>query len=298
MASVTMLEYFSLNSACLAIRLVTRQTHISDNSAVSIYKSVSLLHEVDGLNNRAGLFAKNYFKQSLPEKPLITVITVVFNGAAHLEATIHSVINQTYENIEYVIVDGGSTDGSVDIIKKYEDRIAYWVSEEDGGVYDAMNKGLNSATGAFVININTGDLLLDIPVAELSQAMLLNSDIVSFNVELGNNNIFRPSVGFRSKLDNRLHHQGTFYSSKLTDRYDVTYKVFSDFDLNQRLIKKNCKILLCDKVVSSHSEEGLSHNREHFGEVWKIIKKNHGIFYVLVAHVYFRLKGLWNRLKN
>jgi glycosyltransferase involved in cell wall biosynthesis len=245
-----------------------------------------------------GLRAKDYFKQSLPGKPLITVITVVFNGVKHLEETIQSVLSQRYDNIEYLIIDGGSTDGTVDIIKKYEDRIDCWVSEKDEGVYDAMNKGLNKATGDFVININIGDLLLDIPESELSQAMQQNSDLVSFNVNLGNNKIFKPSVGFTSKLDNRLHHQGTFYSNNIKDRYDVTYKVFADFDLNQRLIKKNCKIMLCDKVVSSHSEEGLSHNREFFGEVWRIIEKNHGIFFVLIAHVYFRFKGLWNRLKN
>ncbi|MFV9924546.1 MAG: glycosyltransferase [Francisella endosymbiont of Hyalomma scupense] len=80
-------------------------------------------------------------------KPLITVITVVYNGEAYLEKTILSVINQTYESVEYIIIDGGSTDGTIDIIKKYESKINYWISEAYNGIYDAMNKGIKLATG-------------------------------------------------------------------------------------------------------------------------------------------------------
>jgi len=245
-----------------------------------------------------GLRTRGCFKKSSPDKPLITVITVVFNGVAHFFDTFNSVINQTYDNVEYIIIDGGSTDGTVDIIKQYEDQIDYWVSEKDAGIYDAMNKGLSKASGDFVININIGDLLLDIPVNELLNAIQLNSLVVGFNVELGENGLFKPRSGLINKFDNCLHHQGTFYSCKIAERYDVRYKVFADFDLNQRLLKNRYKITLYDKTVSRHSEDGLSHNREHFGEVWQIIEKNQGKFHVLVAHVYFRLRGLWKRIKK
>lgn len=77
--------------------------------------------------------------------PLISVITVSYNAVSTIEDTILSVINQTYPNIEYIIIDGGSADGTVDIIEKYVDRISYWVSEPDKGIYDAMNKGLKVA---------------------------------------------------------------------------------------------------------------------------------------------------------
>lgn len=89
--------------------------------------------------------------------PLITVITVVYNGEKHLEETILSVVNQTYENIEYIIVDGGSTDKTLDVIKKYENQIDCWVSESDNGIYDAMNKGLSLASGEWINFMNAGD---------------------------------------------------------------------------------------------------------------------------------------------
>jgi len=96
-------------------------------------------------------------RHKMTELPLITVITVVLNGEKYLEQTIQSVINQTYPNVEYIIIDGGSTDGTLDIVKKYEDRIDYWVSEKDRGIYDAMNKGITTATGSYVLLLNSDD---------------------------------------------------------------------------------------------------------------------------------------------
>lgn len=94
------------------------------------------------------------------ELPLITVITVVLNGEGHLEETMQSVLNQTYPNVEYIIVDGGSTDGTLDIIRKYGDRIDYWVSEKDKGIYDAMNKGIKVALGSWINFMNGGTVFI------------------------------------------------------------------------------------------------------------------------------------------
>jgi hypothetical protein len=93
--------------------------------------------------------------------PVVSIITVVFNSETLLERTIQSILGQTYPNIEYIIIDGGSRDGTVDIIRKYEDRIAFWISEPDKGLYDAMNKGLAAATGDFVWFLNSGDLVYE-----------------------------------------------------------------------------------------------------------------------------------------
>jgi len=100
-------------------------------------------------------------KRSWPGKPLITVITVVFNGVETLENTIRSVIDQAYGNVEHIIIDGGSTDGTTDILRKYDDHIAYWVSEKDTGIYDAMNKGIALARGEYVGMLNADDYFAD-----------------------------------------------------------------------------------------------------------------------------------------
>lgn len=90
-------------------------------------------------------------------RPLISIITVVYNGEKHLQQTIDSVVNQTYKNIEYIIIDGASTDGTVEIIKANEKHIDHWVSESDRGLYDAMNKGIDIATGELIGMINSDD---------------------------------------------------------------------------------------------------------------------------------------------
>jgi glycosyltransferase involved in cell wall biosynthesis len=104
-----------------------------------------------------GLRTKGITKQSSEDMPLITIVTVVRNGANTLEQTILSVINQTYQNIEYIVIDGASTDNTLDIVRKYEDRIDYWMSEPDEGIYYAMNKGIELASGDYIAILNSDD---------------------------------------------------------------------------------------------------------------------------------------------
>ena len=117
-------------------------------------------------------------------KPLITVVTVVFNGAKLLDDTIKSVINQTYSNIEYIIIDGCSTDGTLDIIEKYRDEIS-WVSEHDKGIYDAMNKGIALANGKWINFMNAGDSFYSLStIADVFVGNKYDEDVLFGNVHI------------------------------------------------------------------------------------------------------------------
>jgi len=130
------------------------------------------------------------------ENILISIITVVYNGETHLEQTIKSVLNQTYPNTEYIIIDGGSTDGTLDIIKKYNDKIAFWVSEPDNGIYDAMNKGIELATGEWINFMNAGDTFANKNTIEkiFSKSSYEEVDVIFGNsiIKLENGDTFTP----------------------------------------------------------------------------------------------------------
>ena len=200
-----------------------------------------------------GLRTKGYFKHSytetseLSEKfavPLVTIITVVFNGEKHLEQTIQSVISQTYNNVEYIIIDGGSTDGTVDIIRRYEEVIDYWVSEPDAGISDAMNKGISLATGILINHLHAGD--------KFAAETTLSSVVSSYNSEgwrwcFGNQLLRSPTdnaiVGcfcppkFSQKLlhiVNTIPHPTVFSERALIEEvngFDNNYKCAMDYHL-------------------------------------------------------------------
>ena len=111
--------------------------------------------------------------------PKISIVTISYNIVSSIEKTILSVISQTYSNIEYIVIDGGSTDGTVDIIKKYSNKISYWVSERDKGIYDAMNKGIEAATGDWINFMNAGDLFFhNNVISEIIPFLDNNVDII------------------------------------------------------------------------------------------------------------------------
>ena len=229
-------------------------------------------------------------------KPLISIVTVSYNAATTIEQTILSVINQDFEDFEYIIVDGGSTDGTVDIIKKYQDKITLWVSEPDRGIYDAMNKGIRLAKGEFIYFINAGDVLLELPISIL---LSNSSSLIVFPVKLSSGAVFIPKVNYSLRIRNTLPHQGCFYKNSAELCYDTNFKVFSDFCLNQRMYKQGKKIEAFDKpIIAFHDMGGISHDRKYSNEIFKVVKTNFGLHYLMFSWIYFKKQGLLKRLKN
>lgn len=177
-------------------------------------------------------------------KPLISVVTVCYNAVNEIEKTILSVLNQTYDNIEYIVIDGGSNDGSVDIIKKYADCIAYWVSEPDRGIYDAMNKGIRAAKGEWVNFMNAGDRFENMGVLEqFSEYNLIYLKAVYGNTKF----VTKQGVGYRTAKD--VHyiskdmptsHQSFFIRTEIAKefRFDLKYKYAADYHMIYAIYRK------------------------------------------------------------
>ena len=170
--------------------------------------------------------------------PKVTIVTVCYNAVALIESTIISVLSQSYANIEYIIIDGGSTDGTVDIIKKYANRLAYWVSEKDQGIYDAMNKGVNFATGQWINFMNAGDSFSDVDAVE----KIFKEEIpTSIRVVYGDTIAVmsaQKKVHIKALPVSRINrgiiacHQSVFVS--LVDKgdiyFDIKYKLSADYN--------------------------------------------------------------------
>lgn len=175
--------------------------------------------------------------------PLVTVITVVFNGERHLEKTIQSVINQSYSNIEYIVIDGGSSDRTINIIKKYEDAISFWKSEQDAGIYDAMNKGLSLANGDWLNFMNAGDqFACHESVANFMERSSAEKSLVFSDILLVDNDGSERKIiqnGFKKYFFYRnICHQSVFYNHKKLKKlmyYNLKYKIAADFDLLMRI---------------------------------------------------------------
>jgi glycosyltransferase involved in cell wall biosynthesis len=166
-----------------------------------------------------------------PDMFKISIITITYNSAEHLEQTIQSVATQSYPHIEYIIVDGGSTDGTLDIIKRHEQHLDNWVSEPDEGISDAMNKGVALASGDFVYFLHSDDYLGSSNAISTACSYLTRSDdVFLFNIYLekaGKRTLHRPR-GFNPWLQfkNGIFHQSAFCSKRLSRKSGCSTKVF------------------------------------------------------------------------
>ena len=196
-----------------------------------------------------------------------SVITINYNNYEGLRSTIESVVTQTYDDYEYIIIDGGSTDGSLDIIKKYNDYITYWVSEKDRGIYHAMNKGVAKAHGDYCIFMNSGDFFYDNKVLERVSKEDCLQDIIIGKVVIDNKGtiISPPPMSGELSLyhlySGSIPHQGSFIRTNLLRKYpyDESLKISSDWKFFvQTLIIDNCSLRYIEDIVSMYDMNGLS----------------------------------------
>lgn len=229
--------------------------------------------------------------------PTLSVITVVYNNVRDIERTLKSVVEQTYPHIEYVVIDGNSTDGTVDLIKQYAEHIAYWVSEPDTGIYDAMNKGLQQATGDYVLFMNSGDEIYARDTVEQVFGSAPDADIYYGETEMYNEN--RESLGLRRhaipaqfnwrsfRFGMNISHQAIYIRRSIAGRYDPRFQLSADIDWIIRAAKKANKIVNTERLVAKYLVGGLSKKRhwQSLKERFRIFTKHYGLLPNLFNHV-------------
>lgn len=230
------------------------------------------------------------------KKPKITVVTVCYNAVKEIERTMQSVLNQTYPNIEYIIIDGASTDGTVDVIKKYADRLAYWVSEPDKGIYDAMNKGIKHATGEWLYFIGAGDVLHENFVFDKAVAHFTMMDTVYYG-DVIFNQINKKYWGKFNRIKlgiGNICHQCIFYPRSVYTKYkyETKYRIFADYVYNINLYGLY-KFNYIDVVIANYDTVGVSYTSKdsEFSNVKRsLIIKKLGILSYLTGVAY---RSIW-----
>lgn len=233
--------------------------------------------------------------------PLISIVTVTYNAELYLEVTIKSVIEQTYQNIEYILIDGASKDGTVNIIQQYQEHIAYWVSEPDKGLYDAMNKGLRAATGDYVLFLNAGDLLFaSDTIQKCFKAKNAGADIYYGETMLIDEK--GKSLGIRSETTRRklpknmtwqdmkdgmvVCHQSFIVRKNIAPNY-IENNLCADIDWVIYCLKSAKEIVHTDIIISNFLVGGVSKQQQK--KAWKdrfvVYKKHYGWFQNLWIHL-------------
>lgn len=217
----------------------------------------------------------------------ISIITINFNDAEGLEKTINSVINQSLLDFEYIVIDGGSSDGSLEVIKKYEKYINTLIIERDKGIYHAMNKGIKIAKGDYLFFLNSGDNFFDHDVLEKYNMFLQKEDLIYFNIEVKDNSISKivsyPSLlRFSDFYLGGICHQSVFIKKSLFERiglYDEDLKIVSDWKFFiLALFKYNCSYKKVDEILATFYLGGISSQVNNFEERSIVIKEHFGGF--------------------
>lgn len=237
--------------------------------------------------------------------PKFSIITVTYNAEKVLEDTIQSVVSQTYKNVEYIIVDGASTDKTLSIAEKYKEHIHTLVSEPDKGLYDAMNKGIRLASGDYLCFLNAGDTLHEDDTLQLMVHSIRGTELP--DVLYGETAIVDKAGHFlhmrRLSAPEQLNwksfkqgmlvcHQAFFARHTLVEPYDLQYRFSADFDWCIRLMKKAHTLHNTHLTVIDYLEEGMTtqNHKASLKERFRIMAKHYGWFSTAVHHAWFAVR--------
>lgn len=237
-------------------------------------------------------------------QPKLSVITIVYNNVKDIERTMLSVLNQTYTNIEYIIIDGVSTDGTKDVIYNYKSRLAQFISEPDKGIYDAMNKGLALATGDYVLFMNSGDEIYASETVTDVFETAASADIYYGETEmyddqwksLGQRRHCAPEEfnwkSFRYGMS--ISHQAIYIKRSIIEPFDLQYKYSADIDWIIRSAKKASSIVNTHMYVAKYLVGGIS-KKKHLAslkERFAIFTKYYGLVPNVINHFFIALNLL------
>lgn len=245
-------------------------------------------------------------------KPLISIITVTYNAEEVIERTMLSVLNQTYPDIEYIIIDGASSDDTMAIVKKYKDNPhVKWKSEPDNGLYDAMNKGIEFATGDYVWFINAGDSLYAVDTIE----KLVNSvqGKIMPDVIYGETTIVDEEGNFlamrRLKAPSKLTwksfkmgmlvcHQSFVAKKSIVPQFNINFSYSADYEWTIKCLKKAKNIHNSHLILSNFMEGGLSSmgRKDSLKERFVIMQHHYGIITVTMLHIWFAIRFFFAKL--
>jgi glycosyltransferase involved in cell wall biosynthesis len=235
-------------------------------------------------------------------KPTLSIITIVYNNVRDIERTLLSVLNQSYAHIEYIVIDGASSDGTLEVIQRYQDKLSKVVSEKDAGIYDAMNKGLALASGDYVLFMNSGDELYAPDTVENVFATASNIDIYYGETEMYNE--AWQSIGKRRhsvpekftwksfRFGMTISHQAIYIRRTLTEPYDRQYQLSADIDWILTAAKKAKTSVKVSGYVAKYLVGGMSKKRHHqsLKERFAIFTKHYGLLPNLFNHVVIAAK--------
>lgn len=205
------------------------------------------------------------FEARAADRKRITVVTVVFNGVNSIEDTLLSVIQQSHDGIEYIVVDGGSTDGTLRVIRKYDAHIAHWISEKDKGIYNAMNKGIDLSTGDWIIFMNAGDRFHSNQTVErvlnsLEDGYAVVAGGVRYIYDANHTRIKHMKLKFSGFYMSVPHHQASFINNRFMKcyRYDESFRIRGDLDFIIRLHADGHQFRMIDEVICDVDTNGVS----------------------------------------